>query len=297
VFAGPGEVAALMVDRGVGASSELRWDSLAESAGEATTYDVVRGVLIDLRSSGSHETATEVGWGLDVEALTDPELPSEGDGSYYVVRGVNACGTGIWGRESSGAERSIAGLSRTAVRWRIEGTFDGRRRLMCSAETNAAMLARSGPNESPRLSSAHRTRASEGVAAPGPAEQNGGVRVEEELQRAARAIRKALLENDTGALRRLVAEDYRGVDPRGGESGRDVMLVAYAPGGVRLDTYETSDVTARVLGEVGLMRGIGVLHGTFGPEAFAHRVRFLDVYVRQHGGWRLLTSQVTEIEP
>ena len=108
-------------------------------------------------------------------------------------------------------------------------------------------------------------------------------------------VRSALLSNDSQALTELVAEDYRGFDPHGTEHDRDMMLEAYRPGGVDLDVYETSDVTSQVIGEIGLLMGVGKLSGRYEEHEFSHNLRFLDVYVLRDGSWRLLVSQVTEI--
>jgi ketosteroid isomerase-like protein len=116
----------------------------------------------------------------------------------------------------------------------------------------------------------------------------------EELLVAADAVRRALLGNDVDALTRLVAEDYCGFDPSGSGNDRKRLLEAYAPGGVRLLAYETRDVAARVVGEVGLVMGLGRLSGRFGDQPFEHNLRFLDVYVRRDAAWLLLVSQATE---
>jgi hypothetical protein len=117
----------------------------------------------------------------------------------------------------------------------------------------------------------------------------------EDLLDAFQAIRAALLGNDSEALVNLVADDYCGFDPNGGMHDREMMLEAYGPGGVQLETYETKEVTTRVIGAVGLVMGVGALSGRYGEHEFEHRLRFLDVYVRRGSFWLLLVSQVTEI--
>ncbi len=76
-----------------------------------------------------------------------------------------------------------------------------------------------------------------------------------------------------------------------------MLLEAYGPGGVRLLKYETSDVTARIVGDVGLVMGLGALAGRYGDQTFQHDLRFLDVYVHRGSAWLLLVSQVTELQP
>jgi ketosteroid isomerase-like protein len=118
----------------------------------------------------------------------------------------------------------------------------------------------------------------------------------EDLLEACEGIRQALLNNDVAALVQLVADDYCGFDPNGGKQDRAMMLQAYGPGGVQLDTYETIDVTTRVLGDVGLVMGVGTLSGRYGEHQFEHSLRFLDVYVHRGSAWLLSVSQVTELK-
>lgn len=108
-------------------------------------------------------------------------------------------------------------------------------------------------------------------------------------------LREALFASDTDALREMLAGDYRGFDPRGQPQDREMTLAAYQPGAVRLTRYEVGDVDARVMGEVGVLTGTGDLAGTWGAIGFAHRVRFLDLYVRRDGRWQLWLSQVTPL--
>ena len=108
-------------------------------------------------------------------------------------------------------------------------------------------------------------------------------------------IRRALLENDADALGELVAHDYCGFDPTGAKHDRKILLQSYGPGGVHLNDYETGEVTTRIIGDVGLVMGVGSLRGNYGGQQFVHHLRFLDVYVHC-GSWRLSVSHVTEIK-
>ena len=117
----------------------------------------------------------------------------------------------------------------------------------------------------------------------------------EDLLQVSAAIRNALLNNDADSLLRLVAEDYCGFDPTGCRQDRPMLLQAYGPGGVQLLKYETSDVTVRIVGDVGLVMGLGTLSGRYGDQTFQHNLRFLDVYVHRGSAWLLWVSQVTEL--
>lgn len=119
---------------------------------------------------------------------------------------------------------------------------------------------------------------------------------EEELMQSAERFKRALFDCDTDALRELIAEDYRGVDPRGHLQDKGMTLEAFRPGGVELDRYDVEDLDVRVIGKVGLVTGTGRIQGRYLEHVFAHHVRFLDVYVHGDDLWRLHLSQVTPLE-
>jgi ketosteroid isomerase-like protein len=115
------------------------------------------------------------------------------------------------------------------------------------------------------------------------------------LLAAFRAVRDALLAGDVEALRDLYAEDFRSHSVRGDVEGLAAVLDAYKPGGVRLDVFEVEDLAAEVLGEVGLLTGLGSISGSYDATEFRHRVRFVDIYLWRAGRWRYYFSQSTEI--
>lgn len=85
----------------------IEWDSQASGAGPGILYDVMRGALdgLPVGSSGT-ETCHEA---RSVDPMTvDSAEPASGGGFSYLIRGVNVCGTGSYGFDSSGAERVSA---------------------------------------------------------------------------------------------------------------------------------------------------------------------------------------------
>ncbi len=118
-----------------------------------------------------------------------------------------------------------------------------------------------------------------------------------ELLGAFEAVREALLSSDLERLRGLYDEEFRSHTVRGGVEGRGAVLDAYKPGGVRLDMFEVEDLMAEVIGEVGLLTGLGTISGRYENLEFRHRVRFVDIYLWRDGRWRYYFSQSTEAVP
>jgi YD repeat-containing protein len=102
-FAPPGEVSGLLFPD----KTTLSWGSAAPGAGSDTVHDVSRGLLAELPvGSGAAETC--VAPGIPDAFATDSSSPDPGTGYWYLVRGRNVCGTGTYGTETGGSERSTA---------------------------------------------------------------------------------------------------------------------------------------------------------------------------------------------
>ncbi len=110
-------------------------------------------------------------------------------------------------------------------------------------------------------------------------------------------FRDALVTCDTDTLDQLISPGYRGYNLQGGLESREVILEAYAPGVTTLEVWEMSELHVEVLGEVALLSGQGYLAGAWKGHPWHHYLRFLDVWVRQGGVWRVHTSQATPMEP
>lgn len=81
---------------------QLAWDDQSAVTGPGVRYDILGGDLSTLLSSGFGGTAC-FAFELDTPAYTDSEPdPPAGEGTYYLVRSRNSCGTGYLGpgRES-----------------------------------------------------------------------------------------------------------------------------------------------------------------------------------------------------
>lgn len=95
----PGEVAVLSVNATGAGAAELSWTA----AIRADTYDISRGTIAGL--STGYGSCLETGW--SALTLVDPDVPAEGEGFQYLVRGVDSgCGgAGPAGFDSSGTPR------------------------------------------------------------------------------------------------------------------------------------------------------------------------------------------------
>lgn len=86
-------------------SSMLEWDPITDPTGATSTYDLIRGFTSGLPvGSGAGETCFASS--ITSPSLEVPEDPAPGEAYYFVVRGVNACGYGFYGFDSSSVART-----------------------------------------------------------------------------------------------------------------------------------------------------------------------------------------------
>ncbi len=102
VWAAPAEVTGLVI---AADGETLQWVTLASQAGPATAYDVLRGDAAQFPvGTGAGETC--LASALAATSFASAADPAPGQGTYYLVRGRNACGTGTYGTTSAGAPRT-----------------------------------------------------------------------------------------------------------------------------------------------------------------------------------------------
>ena len=108
-------------------------------------------------------------------------------------------------------------------------------------------------------------------------------------------IKTALMSNDMVALKKLYREDFQGFSINGDVETLDVILEAYQPEAVKLESFEVIDQKAEVFGEVGIISGTGYVKGSYGEHEFEHRLCFTDIYLAQDRMWRCYRSHATEL--
>jgi hypothetical protein len=85
----------------------LHWNSAAPGSGSGTIHQLLRGQLGELPvgAGGNEWCLAPANAGA---SAADPQVPFAGQGFWYLVRGRNVCGTGIYGRTSWGTSEDSA---------------------------------------------------------------------------------------------------------------------------------------------------------------------------------------------
>ena len=115
VWAPAAEVAGVSLAAATGTDVEVSWTTQAVTAGTATTYDLVTGVLSDLIADADFRNASCLQDQHADTPFTDVQGdPGPGDAHYFLVRAQNPCGISSYG-DGSGFPDPRDGLEDGAV--------------------------------------------------------------------------------------------------------------------------------------------------------------------------------------
>ena len=108
----------------------------------------------------------------------------------------------------------------------------------------------------------------------------------------------ALLAVDRAGLERVLAPDFLLVDVMtGSEIPRDILVDAVGSRQLVFETIGRSGGRVRHYGNTAIVIGETRMRGRYGEQSFAAESRYTHVYVRDEGGWLLVTAQGTPIAP
>ncbi|SFG02188.1 conserved hypothetical protein [Duganella sp. CF458] len=119
----------------------------------------------------------------------------------------------------------------------------------------------------------------------------------EELARQADAWDKAIVRKDRAAIAENMAEEFRQISARGDVAGKAAFLDAIMSPKLVINPYGVEDMDIRFYGEdVALVSGRTRMTGSYDGKAFGSYYRYIDVYVRKEGKWRVASVQITPVQ-
>ena len=116
---------------------------------------------------------------------------------------------------------------------------------------------------------------------------------EREIRRLLEELAQAHLRSDGAALDRIRADDFVFTTADGRLLNK--AQAAVGPSDYVLSTYEHDDIRVRVYGDTTVVTGSLTTEGTFRGRPRSGQLRWMRVFVKQHGSWQLVANQVTRI--
>jgi hypothetical protein len=119
--------------------------------------------------------------------------------------------------------------------------------------------------------------------------------LESEIVERETALLHAMMTNDVALLDELLHDDllFNGPDGQTGTKGQD--LASYRSGGIQLRRAEASDRLVRVIGDDVVVAVTVTLEGTYLGMRADGRYRYLRVWKRMGGTWRVIGGSVVPL--
>jgi ketosteroid isomerase-like protein len=93
-----------------------------------------------------------------------------------------------------------------------------------------------------------------------------------------------------------MTDEYHRIESDGSVSDRAQTLARYTPETRYWEKAEGDDYIVRVYGDTAIVIGRWTARGVNNGERFDYQARFLSVYVKENGEWRMIAEQSTEIK-
>src|SRR5205085_5491759 len=106
---------------------------------------------------------------------------------------------------------------------------------------------------------------------------------------------QAQVHADAAALERIYADDFIGVGPSGTVRTKPQVISDFTSGDLRFQSITTDDVRVRVYENAAVETGLSTMNGQDKGNAVPHDTRFTRVWVKQHGGWRLVANHYSSV--
>jgi ketosteroid isomerase-like protein len=117
----------------------------------------------------------------------------------------------------------------------------------------------------------------------------------EQLLKIEQDFQRAIVENNTAAIERFVADDWIIVGPDGKIVEKDRFLEVVKSGALTHETVKLEEPRVRFYGETAVITGRATSAGKFMGAEFKTLERSTDVFVKSDGQWRCVLTQLTRI--
>ena len=104
---------------------------------------------------------------------------------------------------------------------------------------------------------------------------------------------RAILAKDRAAIEANMAEDFRQIDARGNVETKAGFVDDLVSPDLQLDPYAVEDFEVRVYGDTALLSGRTRMTGRYQGRAFNTHYRYIDIYVRRGGAWKIVSVQIS----
>jgi ketosteroid isomerase-like protein len=104
-----------------------------------------------------------------------------------------------------------------------------------------------------------------------------------------------IVKKDALAIAANMAEDFRQIGSDGGVADKAAFVRDLTSADLTIDPYTVENFDVRLYGDVALLSGTTRMTGRYQGEPFTTHYRYIDIYVRRDGVWKIVSVQTTRI--
>jgi ketosteroid isomerase-like protein len=106
---------------------------------------------------------------------------------------------------------------------------------------------------------------------------------------------KAIVAKDRAAIDANIAEDFRQIDGAGNLETKASFVQGLLSPELHIEPYNVEEFEVRLYGEVALLSGRTRMTGTYNGKPFTSHYRYIDIYVRRAGQWKIVSVQISKL--
>jgi ketosteroid isomerase-like protein len=108
---------------------------------------------------------------------------------------------------------------------------------------------------------------------------------------------KAIVRKDENAIVGNMSEDFRQIDGDGNIETKKSFVAGILDPKLTIDPYTVEEFEIRLYGDTALLSGRTNMTGKFDGKPFTSNYRYIDIYVRRGGAWKIVSVQITRLAP
>jgi len=115
------------------------------------------------------------------------------------------------------------------------------------------------------------------------------------LKAQADAWDRAIVAKDRAAIVANMADDFRQIDGQGNVENLRSFVDGLVSPELVIDPYTVEDFEVRLYGDTALLSGRTRMTGRYDGKPFSSHYRYIDVYVKRAGAWKIVSVQITRL--
>ena len=105
----------------------------------------------------------------------------------------------------------------------------------------------------------------------------------------------AIVRKDRAAIEANMAEDFRQIDGDAHIEDKASFVEGLMSPKLKIDPYTVDDFEVRQYGDTALLSGRTKMTGSWDGKPFSTHYRYIDIYARQNGVWKIVSVQITRL--